>query len=221
MVEGYQFFDFYEAANQVGGDFYDYIVLRDGRVAVVLADVSGKGVSAALVMARLSAEVRYWLASEPSAATAVDKINESFCQAGWEDRFVTFVLTLLDPREHRVTVVNAGHMPPYVRRSSGLIETVAADIAGLPLGVADGMTYDAAEVSLDPGEMITAFTDGISEALNPANELYTLERLQQQLGSATDSTATWAAPILDDVKRHVAGHAQSDDMCLVVFGRNA
>ena len=78
-VDGYQFFDFYEAANQVGGDFYDYIVLRDGRVAVVLADVSGKGVSAALVMAKLSAEVRYWLASEPSAAKAVDKINDSFC----------------------------------------------------------------------------------------------------------------------------------------------
>ena len=78
-VEGYQFFDFYEVANQVGGDFYDYIVLRDGRVAVVLADVSGKGVVAALVMAKISAEVRYWLASEPTAAKAVDRINESFC----------------------------------------------------------------------------------------------------------------------------------------------
>ncbi len=220
-VEGYQFFDFYEAANQVGGDFYDYIVLRDGRVAVVLADVSGKGVSAALVMARLSAEVRYWLASEPSAATAVSKINESFCQAGWEDRFVTFVLTLLDPKEHRVTVVNAGHMPPFVRHGAGKVEEVAPEISGLPLGVADGMTYDASEVVLAPGEMITAFTDGISEALNPANELYTLERLKQRLALPADGAAAQGRAVLDDVKRHAAGRAQSDDMCLVVFGRNA
>jgi sigma-B regulation protein RsbU (phosphoserine phosphatase) len=220
-VEGYQFFDFYEAANQVGGDFYDYIPLRDGRVAVVLADVSGKGVSAALVMARLSAEVRYWLASEPSAATAVSKINESFCQAGWEDRFVTFVLALLDPREHRVTIVNAGHMPPFVRHQDKTVETVAPDIAGLPLGVADGISYDAAEVTLKAGETLTLFTDGISEALNPANELYTLERLQRRLGGAADDNAAeLGRSVLDDVKRHAAGYAQSDDMCLVVFGRN-
>jgi sigma-B regulation protein RsbU (phosphoserine phosphatase) len=222
-VEGYQFFDFYEAANQVGGDFYDYIPLRDGRVAVVLADVSGKGVSAALVMARLSAEVRYWLASEPSAATAVSKINESFCQAGWEDRFVTFVLALLDPREHRVTIVNAGHMPPCVRHQDKTVETVAPDIAGLPLGVADGISYDAAEVTLKAGETLTLFTDGISEALNPANELYTLERLQKRLGSPAENenAAELGRSVLDDVKRHAAGYAQSDDMCLVVFGRNA
>jgi phosphoserine phosphatase RsbU/P len=220
-VEGYQFFDFYEAANQVGGDFYDYVLLRDGRVAVVLADVSGKGVAAALVMSKLSAEVRYSLASEPTAAKAVDQINASFCRSGWEDRFATFVLALLDPREHRVTIVNAGHMPPFIRHASGKVEEVAAEISGLPLGVADGMTYDAAEISLAPGEMLTLFTDGISEALNPANELYTLERLQQKVGMAADNVTTLGRAVLDDVKRHAAGRAQSDDMCLVVFGRNA
>jgi serine phosphatase RsbU (regulator of sigma subunit) len=219
-VDGYHFFDFYEAANQVGGDFYDYIVLRDGRVAVILADVSGKGVSAALVMARLSAEVRYWLASEPVPAKAVDRINESFCQAGWEDRFVTFVLALLDPRTNRVTIVNAGHMPPFVRHGPNVVETVAPEISGMPLGVAD-VPYDFAELILSPGEIITVFTDGISEALNPQNELYTLDRLQQQLGLAAESTTTLGRAVLDDVKRHVAGRSQSDDMCLVIFGRDA
>ncbi len=219
-VEGYQFFDFYEAANQVGGDFYDYIVLRDGRVAVVLADVSGKGVAAALVMSKLSAEVRYSLASEPSAAKAVDHINASFCRSGWEDRFATFVLALLDPHSHRVTIVNAGHMPPFVRRGSGLVEEVAAEISGLVLGVTDGYQYDSAEIALAPGEMITMFTDGISEALNPANELYTLDRLQKQLTTGPESAATMGRAILDDVKQHAAGRSQSDDMCLVVFGRN-
>jgi serine phosphatase RsbU (regulator of sigma subunit)/pSer/pThr/pTyr-binding forkhead associated (FHA) protein len=219
-VEGYQFFNFYEAANEVGGDFYDYIMLRDGRVAVVLADVSGKGVAAALVMAKISAEVRYSLASEPSAAKAVDRINEAFCRAGWEDRFATFVLALLDPRQNRVSIVNAGHMPPFTRLSSGKVEAVAPDIAGLPLGVYDGSTYDCAEIALAPGEVLTLFTDGISEALNPANELYTLERLQEQLAKPADDAAQLGQAILDDVKRHAAGRSQSDDMCLVVFGRN-
>jgi phosphoserine phosphatase RsbU/P len=220
-VDGYQFFDFYEAANEVGGDFYDYIVLRDGRVAVVLADVSGKGVAAALVMAKLSAAVRYCLASEPSASKAVDRINENFCSSGWEGRFATFVLALLDPKTNQVTIVNAGHMPPFIRRTDGKIEELAPEIAGLPLGVSDGITYESAEVTLAAGEMITLFTDGISEALNPANELYTLQRLQKVLGGAADNATTMGRAILDDVKRHAANRAQSDDMCLVVFGRNA
>jgi phosphoserine phosphatase RsbU/P len=220
-VEGYQFFDFYEPAYQVGGDFYDYILLPGGRVAVVLADVSGKGVSAALVMAKLSAEVRYCLVSEPTAAQAVDRINETFCRAGWEDRFVTFVLALLDPREHRVTIVNAGHMPPFARLGTGKVEEVAPAIAGFPLGIADGVNYEAAELSLAPGEVITLFTDGISEALNPENELYTLERLQKEVSLEAENAAVLGRTILDDVKRHAAGRAQSDDMCLVVFGRNA
>ena len=188
---------------------------------MVLADVSGKGVSAALVMAKLSAEVRYCLVSEPSAAKAVDRINETFCRAGWEDRFVTFVLALLDPHEHRVTIVNAGHMPPFARFAAGKVEEVATDISGLPLGVFDGVNYDAAELSLAPGEVITLFTDGISEALNPANELYTLERLQKEVSLEAANAAVLGRTILDDVRKHAAGRAQSDDMCLVVFGRNA
>ncbi|HTQ40023.1 MAG TPA: SpoIIE family protein phosphatase [Pirellulales bacterium] len=221
MVEGYQFFDFYEAANEVGGDFYDYVPLRDGRVAVVLADVSGKGVAAALVMAKLSAEVRYSLASEPTAAEAVNRINESFCSAGWEGRFATFVLALLDPKTNMVTLVNAGHMPPFVRHGVGKVEEVAPEISGLPLGVTDGFTYDAAELTLAPGEVITLFTDGISEALNPDNELYTLERLKAQEEKDAENAATLGRTILDDVKRHANNRAQSDDMCLVVFGRDA
>ncbi|HZZ29741.1 MAG TPA: SpoIIE family protein phosphatase [Pirellulales bacterium] len=220
-VEGYQFFDFYEAANEVGGDFYDYVTLRDGRVGVVLADVSGKNVAAALVMAKLSAEVRYCLASEPTAALAVNRMNEAFCNAGWEDRFATFVLVLLDPKTNTVTLVNAGHMPPFIRRGPEKVEELAPEIAGLPLGVTDGITYDSVELALAPGEMITLFTDGISEALNPDNELYTLERLKEQESLAAENAATLGRAILDDVKRHANNREQSDDMCLVVFGRDA
>jgi sigma-B regulation protein RsbU (phosphoserine phosphatase) len=89
------------------------------------------------------------------------------------------------------------------------------------LGVTEGITYESTEVALQPGEMITLFTDGISEALNPANDLYTLQRLQKELSKSADTATTMGRAILDDVRHHALNRAQSDDMCLVVFGRNA
>ena len=97
----YHFFDFYESANQVGGDYYDYVDLPDNRLAVVLADVSGKGVSAALLMAKLSGEVRYLPGQRTTPADALNRINAAFSRAGWDDRFVTFVLAVLDRSRHR------------------------------------------------------------------------------------------------------------------------
>jgi phosphoserine phosphatase RsbU/P len=218
-VEGYHFFDFYEAANQIGGDFYDYIALPDGRLAVVLADVSGKGISAALVMAKLSADVRYALASQPSVAAAVRHINSSFIKSGWEDRFVTFVLTVLNPAEHQVTLVNAGHMPPFLRVGDGRVEPVADDISGIPLGVDESYEYEAKTVPLGRNEFLAAFTDGFSEAMNAKNELYGLERLRKRIGKPVKDVAELGHVILNDVKSFVGGHPQSDDMCLVCFGR--
>ena len=113
-IPGYEFFEFYEPANQLGGDYYDYVELPGGRLAVVVADVSGKGISAALLMAKLSAETRYCLASEPSPAAALGRLNRLFCDSSWEDRFVTMVLAVLDPRRHEAVVVNAGHLPPLL-----------------------------------------------------------------------------------------------------------
>ncbi|MBN2296566.1 MAG: SpoIIE family protein phosphatase, partial [Pirellulales bacterium] len=109
QVEQYGFFDFYEPANQLGGDYFDYVRLPDGRLAIVLADVSGKGISAALLVAKLSAEIRYLLVSEKTPAEVIAKLNTIFCGSRWEDRFVTMVLAVLDPARHEVTLVNAGH----------------------------------------------------------------------------------------------------------------
>ena len=95
VLPGYEIFDFYEAARQVGGDFFGYVPLSGGRLAVVLADVSGKGVAAALLMAALSADIRYCLASEPDLGQAVSRINEGFLRGGWEDRFATLVVAVL------------------------------------------------------------------------------------------------------------------------------
>lgn len=219
-VPGYHFFDFYEPANQVGGDFYDYIRLPGGRLGIVLADVSGKGMAAALVMARISSEVRYCLASEPSVAMAVNHINAAFCAAGFDDKFVTFVLTVLDPERGEATLVNAGHMSPLLRRRDGKVEPLGReDDSGLPLGIDGDFQYQASVFPFARGDFITMYTDGISEAMNPDNQLYTIERLATAVGRQAPDVASLGRLILDDVKTFVSGRSQSDDMCLVCFGR--
>ncbi len=117
VVPGYRFFDYYEAADDVGGDYFGYIPLADGRLAIALGDVSGKGVSAALLMARLCSEVRYCLAISTTLVEAVERLNRELAGATLNDRFVTFLLCVLDPQQHTLDVVNAGHLPPLRRRA--------------------------------------------------------------------------------------------------------
>ncbi len=219
QLPGYHFFDFYEPANQVGGDYYDYVELSNHRLAVVLGDVSGKGVSAALLMAKLSGEVRYCLASEPTAAGAVSRINSSFSRSGWQDRFVTFVLAVLDGMSNELTIVNAGHMAPLLRHARGDVEEIGDEQAGLPLGVDPDYQYEQYSCSFNKGDFLALFTDGISEAMNADSELYGLERLRTKLAQPTASVDDLGRLILDDVKLFVGGRPQSDDMCLACFGR--
>ena len=218
-VEGYDFFDFYEPAKHVGGDYYDYIPLPGNRLAIILADVSGKGVPAALLMAKLSAEMRYSLLSEPTPAEAINVVNRSFDRSDWEDRFVTLAAAVLDPQENEVTLVNAGHMPPLLRHASGVVEPVGDDITGVPLGVSEDFEYEQMKLNLAPGESLTLFTDGISEAMNSARDLYGLSRLQSQVESTDGDVIELGKSVLSDVKRFVGDQAQSDDMCVTMFGR--
>jgi phosphoserine phosphatase RsbU/P len=221
LIPHYEFFSFYEPADVLGGDFYDYVPLSDGRVGVLVADVSGKGVSASLLMARLSAEARFCLASEPTPAAAVARLNSDFCDAGWEDRFVTLVLCVLDPARHGVAVVNAGHIPPLLRRRDGSVVVVAEEEARLPIGVDDGVEYEQCGVELAPGESLTLLTDGITEAMNEQDALYGYERVRGRLAEDAENVRDLGQRLLDDVKAFVGDRPQSDDMCLACFGRAA
>lgn len=218
-LKGYLFFDFYEPANQLGGDYFDYIHLPDGRLGVVLADVSGKGISASLLGARLSAEVRYALAGKASPTEAVGQINRVFCEPRWEDRFVTMILVILDPALGRISLINAGHMPPLVREPDGTILAAGETFAGFPLGVLESQKYESTELPFSPGSSIVMFSDGITEAMNPGNELYGSARLWSILADAPKTIEDLGNRILDDVKLFVGTRPQSDDMCLVCFGR--
>lgn len=219
QLEGYEFYDMYEAANQIGGDYFDYVLLPDGKMAIVLGDVAGKGMPAALLMAKLSADVRYSLASTTDLTSAINRLSAGFSRNDWQDRFVTLVAVVLDPVKHDVTIVNAGHMSPYWRRTDGSIEKIGEEEKGMPLGVAPGVDYEAAKLKLAPGEILTIYTDGINEAMNVDNQLYGYDRIIAQLKSKSAKPSELGKAILDDVKKFVGTRSQTDDRCLICFGR--
>ena len=219
-VPRYEFFDFYEPANQVGGDYFDYVWMSGGRLAVAVADVSGKGISAALLMAKLSADARYCLVSEPTPAAAINRLNRAFCESRWEDRFVTLVLAVLDPLQHEVTIVSAGHMAPLRRFADGRVEPVAlGPSGGLPLGIEADVQYGQESITLLPGDALLLYSDGVTDAMNAADEFYGVKRLQEQLGSPAKSVMALGGRVLDDVQRFIGSRSQSDDMCVTCFGR--
>lgn len=220
-VTGYEFFTYYDPANEVGGDFYDCVRLPDNRLAVLVADVSGKGVPAALLMAKFTGEIRYWLAREADPAKAIMHANADFSETGAADRFITLLVAVVNLDNHEVTLVNAGHMPPYCRRANGTIEILGEEATGVPLGVDDEFEYEDFTFMLGPGDSLTSFTDGFSEAMNAAGDFYGLDPFDGPLLSEpVESVTDLGQRILTDVKRFVGDHQQFDDMCLVCFGRS-
>ncbi|QDT00218.1 SpoIIE family protein phosphatase [Adhaeretor mobilis] len=216
---GYHFFQYYESALQVGGDYYDYVQLPEGRFAAVVGDVAGKGVSAAILMAKLSSDVRFWLASEEDPAKALCKINEAFSRHGWDDRFVTMLVAVVDLATNELTLVNAGHMPPMLRDATGKVQEVGGDQAGVPLGVIDDFEFDSYKRTLESGDFLTIFTDGFSEAMNSRRDLFGIERLQEALEDSSVASDDLGPHLLKKVREFAGDFPQSDDMCLVCLGR--
>jgi sigma-B regulation protein RsbU (phosphoserine phosphatase) len=219
-LPGYEFFDFYQPTADVGGDYFDYIKLADGRQAVIVADVVGHGVAAALLTAKLSSETKFSLYSEPSPAIAVTKLNERLCASNMQ-RFVTMIMVIIDPVKHTATIVNAGHMAPLVRHTDGSIEEPSETTAGLPIGVTDALGYEQCEVEIRPGDTYTLYTDGINESIDAAGAFYTIERLREQVKKYGADPKAVGQAIVEDGKLFLGKAPQVDDMCLVCFGRTA
>jgi len=223
-VESYEFFAHYEPALEVGGDYYGFIPLPRDRMVVTVGDVAGKGVPAALLMASLSSDARFCTVTEPEPATAISKLNDLLVKtAGSMDRFVTLCAIILDYKQHKAVIVNAGHMTPLVyRHATGKLEdSTNNDVVGLPLGVAEGYPYEAAEVSLGPGDCLVTFSDGVSEAMDKNNTQFGLERIQSAVkqSNAPMNSKAIGERIVKAVKLFSAGRSQHDDITLVCFGR--
>jgi serine phosphatase RsbU (regulator of sigma subunit)/pSer/pThr/pTyr-binding forkhead associated (FHA) protein len=220
-VPGYEFYAFYRAAQDIGGDYYGFTPLPgQEKLVVSVGDVAGKGVPAALLMARLSAEVRTAVLSEPSAAGAVKMLNQGLQQAGLLDRFVTYAQATLDFVHHKVDVVNAGHLPPIVRRANGSLEELAdGDLAGLPLGVMDDFEYQCVDTVLNPGDTLLLCSDGVYDAMNTKGEPFGRERVLELLRKAGTSAVQQGKALLDAIEAYSAGRPQHDDITVVCFGR--
>ena len=215
---GYIFHDFYQPAQQIGGDYFDYIPLPDGRLAVIVADVVGHGVAAAMLMAKLSTETRFSLASQPDGAKAISLLNKVISSLG-VDKFITFLCLILDPKSNKIEIINAGHMAPLWKTKSKTILEPGDEQAGVPIGVIDDYEYEIGHIEIQPGEQLLLYTDGINEAPNSAGNMFGIARIQELMLSAGSDVKLVGSQVVQDLMQFVRGTEQADDMCLVVIGR--
>jgi len=187
-IEAYSFSSFYSPMQQVGGDYFDYVELDDDHVAVILADVVGHGIAAAMLMAKVSAESRFALATTKSASTAMERLNNKLTEMQL-NRFVTLVLCLLNTKTNTLEVVNAGHMPPVIRRhATGELEELPLDDSGVPVGILPDFKYESSKVKLEPGDVVILYTDGLNEAMDAEGNQLTTERMLAEVHSSQAKT---------------------------------
>ena len=202
-------------ARDVGGDFYDYFMLDDRRVAIAIGDVCGKGIPAALFMAVAITALRNAAQSEPDVASALARVNEHLCRDNDANMFATLFYGVLDLRSGVLEYGNCGHNAPYVL-SGGKRRPLPA--TGIPVGLMADMPPRSALMVLNPGDSLVLYTDGVTEAMNPGNEEFGRERLETLLDGAG------ALPAVDLLKRiyaevddFAAGEDQADDItCLTL-----
>jgi serine phosphatase RsbU (regulator of sigma subunit)/pSer/pThr/pTyr-binding forkhead associated (FHA) protein len=222
-VAGYEFFAHYEAALEVGGDYYGFIPLTESRLAIALGDVAGKGIPAALLMAKLSSDARFALLTEPEAKAGITKLNNLLHQhISQMDRFVTLAAVVLDPANHRLTLVNAGHPSPllYNPKAAALEDCVPRAVAGVPLGMMEDYDYESCQIQLRPGDCILIFSDGVPDARSVRDTAFEMKGIHQALAAGGPFTAkTLGERIVKAVRQHATGRSPHDDITLVCLGR--
>jgi serine phosphatase RsbU (regulator of sigma subunit) len=182
---GWQITAYWQPAHAVGGDFYDFIPFQNGELGIVIGDVTGKGVPAALVMATTASILRAIAANlspdqENSPGQFLGRVNELLCRQIPAKMFVTCLLIVLDPGTGRLRFANAGHCLPYQLNSRSICELRAT---GMPLGLLPGMSYDEKEALLSPSDRLILFSDGLLEAHNPQREMFGSPRLEEILAA--------------------------------------
>lgn len=199
----------------VGGDFYDVITLDDGSAVFVLGDVSGKGISAALLAAMAQGGIQTQLGIGLSLAEALANLNRLIAQKSAANRFITLFCGKLD-REGNLSYVNAGHNPPILARSDGRVELLSTK--SLVVGAFDFAEYQAKQTKLEPGDVIVVFTDGVTEAVNGSGEMFGDERLERLVSASVETSAEQIRErILEEVQVFTRGLPQGDDITLLAI----
>jgi len=217
-IPGFEIAGYNAPCRTVGGDYYDYFRYPDGRIAVILGDVAGKGMPAALLMTSLKGGVQVLAEVTDDVADLMGRLDRTVSANFPRNRFVSLVLAVLDPSTGTLTYCNGGHNPPLLLRANGTVERLAA--GGTILGMLPELSYRESRTRLDPGDLLALFSDGIVEAQNDSGEEFGDERLATTLLAARDRGAT---AVIDATLGAVAGwssgHPPEDDITLVVLAR--
>ena len=220
VIEGLDLFGSARPAFEVGGDYYDWFPLPDGKLGCVVADVSGKGMPAALLMAHLQAAFRAQLRTDASPAHVVSQVNEQFGHSLDPDRFVTAFYAVIDPGSRTLSYASAGHNPPLLWSAADGPQWLME--GGLPLNRISRTPYSAHAVPFRPGDVLVVYTDGVTEAATTSGELWARDRLRECVMAGPPTAARDIGErILRCVDRHSGTYRQTDDITLAVIYHRA
>ena len=217
VLEGWEIWLYTMPANDVGGDLVDYLELGDGRLALVLGDVSGKGLPAALLMAKLQSTIRALATEDGTMVEMAGRVNGILCRDGLTGRYATLVYLELSPGSGLVRFFNAGHLPPVTLRAGGVER---AKPVAMPVGFIQDVKFEEQSVELGPGDMLIAYSDGLTEAMNSKEEFFGEEGLARLLPRVRDlSPAIAGGHILTEVRRFIGEERPSDDLSMIILKR--
>lgn len=216
-IPGFSLYAMNTPAKEVGGDFYDFVDCAGGSTGIVIADVSGKGVPAALFMMLSKTLMHASAGWHRSVKRALESANNMISGESESGMFVTLCYSVVDPGSGRIVYANAGHCPPFLLKASG-DEFIRLNPTGMALGVIEENEYGTGEVNVSSGDLIVYFTDGITEAINGDDEEFGEERLKEViLNNRYESPERIAGSITESVSSHSSGELQFDDITLVIL----
>jgi sigma-B regulation protein RsbU (phosphoserine phosphatase) len=217
IINGYDIYAINTPAREVGGDYYDFIKLSENKTAIALGDVSGKGLPAAMLMANLQATLRGQLLFCECAKDCINRANNLLYKSTDTSKFVTLFFGILNTENNTLTYCNAGHNDPLFIANRKISKL---DKGGLLLSCFENSEYDEEEIIFEKGSTLVIFSDGVTEAMNEADEEYTDERLEKLLlDNINESVQEMIKNIIDDVKFHIGNNPQSDDITLMIIKR--
>lgn len=214
-IKGYSFSFKYMPAHMVGGDFFDFIVASNNKLSLVIGDVSGKGVSAAMFMARVMSDLRYLTLLESEPKIVLEKLNNSFFERRKRGVFVTLLFISLDLDSRSITISNAGHPSPILaRKKSSTVKRL--DIgSNPPLGVIPEMTYTQDSQKLHKGDTVILFTDGLYECMNTSGEQFGFERIEKVMISHFKDTGSAIESLYGEAQKFRKGAPVHDDLAIL------
>jgi serine phosphatase RsbU (regulator of sigma subunit) len=220
VVPGYEFQGISFPCYEIGGDYYDFIEREDGRLVIALGDVSGKGTAAALLMSSLHAAIHAQTGSHDTLVETISAVNRYLADNIPSNRFVTLFYAELDPESGALSFLNAGHNPPLIVHAAGTVEQLAS--GGLPLGIKADADYREGRTTMQMGDVLVIYSDGVTEAASPSGEEFGPTRLYEVVSRNVDASA---AGIRDRIESALTKFSQgtqaADDITLVIVKRQA